>query len=61
MTKVALESVVIVHGEHGSVATIHFSDPMRSCSISSSHLPNGKKNPVIYTLIEKRVKKVLNG
>jgi hypothetical protein len=53
MTKVTLESVVIVKGEHGSVATIHFNDPMKSCYISSS------SKPILYTLIEKRIKKVL--
>lgn len=52
--KVDLESVVIVHGEHGSTAAIHFSDPMQSCFLSSTR-------QLIYTRVEKKLKKVLNG
>lgn len=53
MTK--LESVVIVKGQHGSVATIRFNDPLQDRFISSS------SKPVLYTLIDKHIKKVLNG
>ena len=54
MTKISIESIVVVHGDKGSVATLHFSDPMQSCFIS------GDKDK-IHRMIDKRVKKVLNG
>lgn len=54
MNGVSIESIVVVHGEYGSVATLHFSDPMQSCFIS------GTKDK-IHKMIDKRVKKVLNG
>lgn len=54
MTKTSIESIVVVHGEKGSVATLHFSDPIKSCFIS------GDKDK-IHKMIDKRVKKALNG
>jgi hypothetical protein len=53
MTK--LESVVIVKGTHGSVATIRFDNPLHDRFISST------SKPVLYTLIEKHIKDVLRG
>lgn len=54
MSKVNIESIVIVHGKEGSVATLHFSDPMKSCYISGT-------KALIHTMVAKRVKKVLKG
>lgn len=50
--KVNIESIVIVHGKEGSVATLHFSDPMYSCYISGT-------KALIHTMVAKRVKKVM--
>lgn len=50
---VKLESIVIVKNKYGSVATVRFSEPMQDRIISS----NNKK--VLYTLVEKHVKRVL--
>lgn len=54
MKNIKLESVVIVHGKQGSVATIHFSDPAESSYIS------GPKQ-TIHMMVSKRISKVLNG
>lgn len=50
-----IESIVIVTGEHGSVATLRFANSKDDIVISSS------SKPLLYTLIEKKVKKVQNG
>lgn len=50
--KISIESIVIVHGKEGSVATLHFSDPLYSCYISGT-------KALIHTMVTKRVKKVM--
>lgn len=45
-----IESIVIVTGESGSVASLRFTNRMLDKDISSS------SKPVLYTLIEKYVK-----
>lgn len=47
-----VESVVIVTNRYGSIATMRFSDPKTDRIISSSN------KPILYTQIEKYVKKV---
>lgn len=49
-----LESIVIVTGEHGSVATVRFSDYLTDRIISANN-----KN-TLYSLVENYVKKVLS-
>ena len=53
MQKINIESVVIVHGSKGSVATVHFSDPSKSFIISSD-------KDKIHMRVEKGIKRVLD-
>lgn len=55
-----LESVVIVKGEHGSVATIRFEDYKDDKIISSSN-NSQKSKETLYKLVEQHVEGVLNG
>lgn len=55
-----LESVVIVKGEHGSVATIRFQDG-KDDKIFSSSSNSAKSKESLYSLIESYVTGVLNG
>ncbi len=50
-----IESVVIVKGEHGSVATIRFKDGKDDKIISAT------SKPTLYVLIEQHVNGILNG
>lgn len=49
-----IESIVIVKNQHGSVATLRFSNPEHDRFISSH------SKQALYALIEKHVKRVTN-
>jgi hypothetical protein len=53
MQKVEIESIVIVKGEHGSVATLRFNQPRLDRFIS------GSSKAYLYKEIDKYLKKVV--
>lgn len=52
-----IESIVIVKGEHGSVATLRFANSVDDVILSSFNNSDKSKN-YLYESIEKHVKKV---